>query len=237
VNLTIAKYIAHAGLCSRRRAIDLVKTGCATINNVVVTEPWKPVTKSDLVRVNGSIVVANERTRYILLNKPKDCITTTADERGRFTVVDLLKKDIPERLYPIGRLDRNTTGVLLLTNDGGLAHRLMHPSFEVQKTYHVTIDRSCSVKDVEALRKGVLLEDGVLKCDRVLVVPGTKKELFLTIHSGKYRVIRRAFESLGYTVLKLNRSLYAGLTTRKMVRGEWRDLTQSEVQRLKQLLN
>jgi 23S rRNA pseudouridine2605 synthase len=113
----------------------------------------------------------------------------------------------------------------------------MHPSFEVQKTYHVTIDRSCSVKDVEALRKGVLLEDGVLKCDRVLVVPGTKKELFLTIHSGKYRVIRRAFESLGYTVLKLNRSLYAGLTTRKMARGEWRDLTQSEVQRLKQLLN
>lgn len=238
VNLMLAKYISHAGVCSRRRAVDLVKNGQVTVNGTVVTEPWHMVNKSDLVQANGRIVVANERTRYILLNKPKDCITTTSDEKGRNTVLDLLGKTVPERVFPVGRLDRNTTGVLLLTNDGSLTHRLMHPRFQVQKTYHVTLDRPLFAKDMARLKQGITLEDGILKCDRIFLVPHAgKKQLFVTIHSGKYRVIRRAFESIGYNVKKLNRSLFAGLSVRKLARGEWRELKKSEIERLKDMTN
>lgn len=234
MNLTISKFITRAGTCSRRRAVDLVKDGRVTLNGTVVREPWIEVTQEDLVCVNGRPIMASQRMRYILMNKPKDCITSVSDDRGRRTVMDLIGSGVSERLFPVGRLDRNTTGVLLLTNDGGLAHRLMHPKFETQKTYHVTLDRPCMSKDVQALKQGLQLEDGVLQCDRVLLIPGTgRKQLFLTIHSGKYRVIRRAFEHLNYMVKKLNRSIFASLTPRGLARGQWRELKKSEITELK----
>lgn len=228
------KFISHAGVCSRREADALIQTGHITVNGQKVTTLGHQVTPHDVVQYRGKLLSA-EPLRYVLLNKPKDCITTAKDPQDRRTVMHLTHNACPERLYPVGRLDRNTTGLLLLTNDGALAKKLSHPASKVQKLYHVALDRPISPTDFAHIKAGVTLEDGVVQVDTLEIAGQDRKHLGLVIHMGRNRVIRRLFEHLNYTVVKLDRVMYAHLTKKNLPRGQWRLLTAKEVQRLKYL--
>jgi 23S rRNA pseudouridine2605 synthase len=227
------KYLADAGICSRRKAVDIIKKGSVQVNGVIVREPGYKVKPTDKVVV-GDTHIRNEEKVYILLNKPKDYITTVADEKGRRTVMDLVEGATHVRLYPVGRLDRNTTGLLILTNDGELAHILSHPSHEINKVYEVTIHPGITPGALAAIKQGIPLEDGVVEVDEVEVIPGTKNTVIgLLLHSGRNRIVRRIFEYLGYEINKLDRIGYAGLTKTGLAQGSWRYLTNQEIQDLK----
>ena len=229
------KYIANAGICSRREADVLIATGAITVNGEVVTEMGHKVMPTDEVRY-GDKILQREKPVYVLLNKPKDYITTTDDERGRANVMELVRDACEERICPVGRLDRDTTGLLLFTNDGDLTKKLTHPSSEIEKTYDVELDKPFASVDMDLLRdNGVELHDGKIKPDEVEYVGEGKREVGITIHSGKNRIVRRIFESLGYEVVKLDRVVFAGLTKKDLPRGRWRFLTKSEVNFLKML--
>ena len=232
--MPLNKYVAHAGVCSRRDAADLVRSGKVTVNGKVITEPGHKVISSDEIKIQGKKISASKNLVYILLNKPKDHITTTEDPEGRKTVMDIVKKATPERVYPIGRLDRNTTGVLLLTNDGELAQKLSHPSYEVKKIYEVTLDRPLVKKDFDLLASGVTLEDGFISPDSLAYADSRNKAVIgIEIHSGKNRIVRRMFEKIGYDVRNLDRVMYANLTKKNVERGKWRFLQEKEVRLLK----
>lgn len=232
--MRLNKYIAYCGVCSRRQAADLVKSGAVIVNGKEMLEPFYQMKANDLVSVKGKPVKPESNKVYVLMNKPKNVITTAKDERGRKTVMDLLAGKIHERVFPVGRLDRDTTGLLLLTNDGELAEKLTHPSHGVKKIYHVQLDRSLPHADLEKIRKGIELEDGIAMVDGVDYVEGTKHtELGVEIHIGKNRIVRRIFEKLGYSVERLDRVYFGGLTKKDLPRGFFRKLTEREVIMLK----
>jgi 23S rRNA pseudouridine2605 synthase len=234
--IPLNKYIAHSGVCSRRDAAELIKQGKASVNGKPVTEPGTRVAMTDTVKLNGKKVTPSRNFVYILLNKPKDYITTTEDPQGRKTVLSLVKQATMERVYPVGRLDRNTSGVLLLTNDGDLAQKLAHPKHEIKKVYHVTLDRPLQKQDFEKIAVGVQLEDGLAMVDAIAYAEvKDKTEVGLEIHSGRNRIVRRIFEHLGYDVRGLDRVMYAGLTKKNVQRGKWRLLTDKEIRILKYL--
>lgn len=226
------KYISNAGICSRRDADVLISTGAVSVNDEIITELGYKVKPTDVVRY-GDKILQNEKPVYILLNKPKDYITTTSDERGRKDVMELVRGACKERIYPVGRLDKNTTGLLLFTNDGDMTKRLTHPKHGIEKTYHVELNKNFANIDMCALRQGIELEDGIITPDEVAFVGESKRDLGITIHSGKNRIVRRIFEFLGYEVVKLDRVVFAGLTKKDLPRGKWRFLTQAEVNILK----
>ncbi|MBP8823768.1 MAG: RNA-binding S4 domain-containing protein [Flavobacteriales bacterium] len=228
------KYLAHAGVGSRREADTLIAAGAVTVNGKVVTELGAKVKPDDVVHFGGD-KLRMEQKRYVLLNKPKDTITTTDDPRERHTVMSLIAKACPERLYPVGRLDRNTTGVLLLTNDGDLAKKLTHPSHGAQKLYHATLDRALTVEELHKLVDGVMLEDGLAQADEASFAGDSKREVGLSIHMGRNRVVRRMFTALGAEVVKLDRVMFAGLTKKDLPRGHWRHLEEKEVTWLQQI--
>lgn len=232
--MPLNKYISHGGLAARREAADLVKKGMVKVNGVVVEEPGYKVGPADVVTLNGKKVVPQQELVYILINKPKDYITTTEDPQKRKTVLDIVGKATRERIYPVGRLDRNTTGVLLLTNDGELAQQLTHPKNEIKKVYQVVLDKPLEKKDYEQLVKGVVLEDGPATVDVLAYAdPKDKRLLGVEIHSGRNRIVRRLFEHVGYEVKNLDRVLFAGLTKKNIERGKWRFLSEKEVRNLK----
>jgi len=234
--LTLNKYIAHCGICSRRDAAELVKQGKVTVNGKPVTEPGTRVFASDTIKLDGKKISLAKNLVYILLNKPKDYITTTDDPQGRKTVLDLISKATRERVYPVGRLDRNTSGVLLLTNDGDLAQKLAHPKHEIKKIYHVTLDKPLAKSDFDKIAAGVQLEDGLAQVDALAYADNKDKaQIGLEIHSGRNRIVRRIFEHLGYDVAGLDRVMYAGLTKKNVQRGKWRLLTDKEIRILKYL--
>lgn len=232
--MPLNKYIAHAGVCGRREAAELVKEGKVTVNGDKIFEPGYKVSSTDKVIVKGKQVFLQKNAVYILLNKPKDFITTSNDPEGRKTVMDLVKNATPERVYPVGRLDRNTTGVLILTNDGELAQKLTHPSFEIKKIYEVTLDKPVTKKDLESILTGVTLEDGLVQADAVgYTDPKDKHVVGIEIHSGRNRIVRRIFEHLGYDVKGLDRVMFANLTKKNVERGKFRFLQEKEVRLLK----
>jgi 23S rRNA pseudouridine2605 synthase len=226
--MPLNKYVAHCGICSRRDAVELIRQGKVKVNGELVTEPGHKVEDGSEITVSGKKVTPQKDLTYVLLNKPKGFITTTEDERGRRTVMDLVSDSGALRLYPIGRLDRNTTGLILLTNDGELSQRLSHPKYQIKKVYHVTLDKAISSEDFEKVLAGVELEDGVAPVDALSMLE-ERNELGIEIHSGKNRIVRRIFEHLGYEVVKLDRVVYAGLTKKNLPRGKWRKLTEREV--------
>ncbi len=226
--MTLNKYIAHSGECSRRDAAELVKQGKVRVNGALVLEPGHRVAPGDTVTLSGKKMTPQKNLVYVLLNKPKDYITTTDDPQERKTVMDLVANSGIDRLYPVGRLDRNTTGLLLLTNDGALAHKLSHPSYTVRKVYHVTLDKNLAKTDYEKIFKGVELEDGKAEVDEIAYLEN-RNEIGMEIHIGRNRIVRRIFESLGYTVEKLDRVMYAGLTKKNLPRGKWRFLDEKEI--------
>ncbi len=232
--IPLNKFIAHAGVCGRREAAELVKAGKVTVNGDKLFEPGYKVSQADKITVKGKPIFLQKNNVYILLNKPKDFITTSIDPEGRKTVLDLIKGATLERVYPIGRLDRNTTGVLLLTNDGELAQKLTHPSFEVKKIYEVTLDKVVSKKDLDQIASGVTLEDGFVQADSVGYADSKSKNIVgIEIHSGKNRIVRRIFEHLGYDVKALDRVMFANLTKKNVERSKWRLLNEKEVRLLK----
>ncbi len=228
------KFIADAGICSRREADKLIEAGVIKVNGKVVTEMGVKVALSDKVQYDNR-TLNPETLRYVLLNKPKGYITTTDDPFERKTVMQLVKKACRERIYPVGRLDRNTTGLLLITNDGDMAKRLMHPSHNIEKLYHVTLDQPLSKKDLQSIAEGIELDDGFIKVDGIGYdeIANDRKEVGVKIHSGRNRIVRRIFESLGYKVEKLDRVIFAGLTKKDLPRGRWRYLTEKEISFLK----
>lgn len=230
------KYLAQAGVGSRREADELITTGVVTVNGKVVTELGTKIKPTDVVHL-GEQKLSIEQKRYVLLNKPKDTITTTDDPSERHTVMDLIARACSERLYPVGRLDRNTTGVLLLTNDGDLAKKLTHPSHGAEKIYHVTLDKSVAPVHLKELVEGVRLDDGPAQADEASYVAGadSRREVGLKLHMGRNRVVRRMFEALGYEVVKLDRVMFAGLTKKDLQRGHWRHLSEKEVTLLKRV--
>lgn len=231
--IRLNRFIANAGICSRREADTLITAGLVTINGIVVTEMGYKVKAGDDIRYNGERLSVEEKI-YILMNKPKDAITTAEDPEGRKTVFDLIEGKLAQRVFAVGRLDRNTTGVLLLTNDGDLAQRLMHPKYEVEKVYIATLNKDLTKNDLWQLAGGVELEDGMIKPDAVAYAEESKKDVIgVEIHSGRNRIIHRMFEHMGYLVDKLDRVAYAGLTKSKLKRGEWRELTEKELKTLK----
>jgi len=230
--MRLNKYLANAGVCSRREADEFIQAGVVTVNGAVVTELGTKVLRSDEVKFHDQ-PVSLEKKVYVLLNKPKDYVTTSDDPQQRKTVMDLVKNACPERIYPVGRLDRNTTGVLLLTNDGDMASKLTHPKFLKKKIYHVHLDKNVTAHDLQQIRDGITLEDGEIFADEISYVKENKQEVGIEIHSGRNRIVRRIFEFLGYTVTKLDRVYYAGLTKKNLKRGAWRFLTREEVERLK----
>ncbi len=231
--MRLNKFIAHSGICSRREADELITAGVISVNDEVITELGSRIKRGDSVKYNGE-TVRSEKKVYILLNKPKDFVTTSDDPEGRKTVMDLVNNAGKERVYPVGRLDRNTTGVLLLTNDGEMAARLTHPKYNRKKIYHVFLDKPLTDEDFEKVIKGLELEDGFIKPDSVeYVKPDSRAELGIEIHSGKNRIVRRIFESIGYHVTRLDRVYFAGLTKKNLSRGKWRFLTEREINLLK----
>ena len=231
--IRLNKFLANAGVCSRREADDFIQAGVVTVNGEVVTELGTKVLRTDVVRFHDDPVTLEKKV-YVLLNKPKDYVTTSDDPQQRKTVMDLVKNACPERIYPVGRLDRNTTGVLLLTNDGDLASKLTHPKFLKKKIYHVYLDRNVTAHDMQQIAEGVTLDDGDIKADDIQYAdPVDRKQVGIEIHSGKNRIVRRIFESLGYKVIKLDRVQFAGLTKKNLRRGDWRYLTEDEVDRLR----
>lgn len=232
--IRLNKYMANAGVCSRREADELIQQGAVKVNGTPVTELGTKITRNDVVEYNDKVVTLESKC-YVLLNKPKDCVTTSDDPNGRTTVMDLVKGACPERIYPVGRLDRNTTGVLLLTNDGDLASKLTHPKYVKKKIYQVWTDKPISEDDMQRIADGIELDDGPIHADAVSYVsPTDRKQAGIEIHSGRNRVVRRIFETLGYHVVKLDRVYFAGLTKKNLSRGKWRYLTQEEVNFLKQ---
>ena len=230
--IRLNRFIANAGICSRREADDIIKAGEISVNGEVVTEMGHQVQPGDVVKM-GNKKLSREKMVYVLINKPKDFITTTEDPDDRKTVMDLVKNACEERIYPVGRLDRNTTGLLLLTNDGELADKLTHPSNEIEKLYQVELDKPLTVEHQEQILKGITLEDGEFKADEVGIVTPDNMVIGIKIHSGRNRIVRRLFESLGYDVLKLDRTTFAGLNKKDLPRGSWRFLTEKEVVKLK----
>lgn len=232
--MPLNKYVAHSGVCSRRDAAELVKSGKVEVNGKTVSEPGFKVTPTDEIKVNGKRIHPARELVYILLNKPKDYLTTTDDPQGRKTVLDLIQHATKERVYPVGRLDRNTSGVLLFTNDGDLSQKLTHPSNEIKKVYAVTLDKPLEKADFEKLLAGVQLEDGLAKADSIgFTDPGDRRQVGVELHSGKNRVVRRMFEALQYDVRNLDRVVFAGLTKKNVQRGKWRFLSEKEVRDLK----
>ena len=231
--LRLNKYLANAGVCSRREADEFIQAGVVTVNGEVVTELGTKILRTDEVKFHDA-PVSLEKKVYVLLNKPKDYVTTSDDPQQRKTVMDLVKDVCPERIYPVGRLDRNTTGVLLLTNDGDLASKLTHPKFLKKKVYHVHLDKNITAHDLQQIRDGITLDDGEIKADAVdYADERDKAQVGIEIHSGKNRIVRRIFESLGYRVTKLDRVQFAGLTKKNLRRGDWRFLTEKEVDMLR----
>ena len=231
--LRLNKFLANAGVCSRREADEFIQAGLVTVNGQVVTELGTKILRTDEVKFHDA-VVSLEKKVYVLLNKPKDYVTTSDDPQQRKTVMDLVKDLCTERIYPVGRLDRNTTGVLLLTNDGDLASKLTHPKFLKKKVYHVHLDKNLTAHDMQQISEGITLEDGEIKADAVAYADERdKSQVGIEIHSGKNRIVRRIFESLGYRVTKLDRVQFAGLTKKNLRRGDWRFLTEKEVDMLR----
>ena len=231
--LRLNKYLANAGVCSRREADEFIQAGVVSVNGEIVTELGTKILRTDVVKFHDQPVTIEKKV-YVLLNKPKDYVTTSDDPQQRKTVMDLVKNACPERIYPVGRLDRNTTGVLLLTNDGDLASKLTHPKYLKKKIYHVYLDKNVTAHDLAQIAEGIQLEDGEIKADDVQYAhPTDKKQVGIEIHSGKNRIVRRIFESLGYRVQKLDRVQFAGLTKKNLKRGDWRYLTEEEVDRLR----
>src|SRR5215204_2318480 len=232
--MPLNKFISHAGISGRREAAEIVKKGIVKVNGKIITEPGHKISPKDEVIVNGKKIFLSKHLVYILLNKPKDFITTTEDPQGRKTVLDLIRRATTERVYPVGRLDRNTSGVLLFTNDGELSQKLTHPSNEIKKIYAVTLDKPLDKKDFDQILKGVVLEDGPASVDK-LAYADTKDrtQLGVEIHSGRNRIVRRIFEHLGYDVKNLDRVMFAGLTKKNIERGKWRFLNEKEVRELK----
>lgn len=235
-SLPLNKYIAHAGVSSRRSAALMVKEGKVTVNGNAVTDPGTKVLLTDTVKLNGKKLTVSSHFVYILLNKPKDFLTTTSDPQGRKTVQQLIATATDERVYPIGRLDRNTSGVLLFTNDGDLSQKLSHPKNEVKKIYHAGLDKALTKADFEKIINGIVLEDGLARVDAMAYAdPKDKTQIGLEIHSGKNRIVRRIFAALGYDVKTLDRVMYAGLTKKNVPRGKWRFLDEKEIRILKYL--
>ena len=231
--IRLNKFLANAGVCSRREADEFITAGVVTVNGEVATELGTKIKRSDEVKFHDQLV-SIEKKVYVLLNKPKDYVTTSEDPQNRKTVMDLVRNACRERIYPVGRLDRNTTGVLLLTNDGELASKLTHPKYLKKKIYHVYTDKNVTAADLRQMAEGVKLEDGEIKADAVEYASETdRKQVGIEIHSGKNRIVRRIFEALGYRVIKLDRVFFAGLTKKNLRRGDWRFLTEKEVNMLR----
>jgi 23S rRNA pseudouridine2605 synthase len=232
--MPLNKYLAHCGVCSRRDAVALVAEGKVKVNGVVAKEPGYKVLPADEVVYNNKKVFITKNLVYILINKPKDYITTTDDPQGRKTVLQLIQKATDERVYPIGRLDRNTSGVLLLTNDGDLTQKLSHPSYKIKKVYEVKLDKILTKAHFEKILSGLVLEDGPVQVDSLAYADSKDKSIIgIEIHSGRNRIVRRIFESLGYDVKGLDRVMYAGLTKKNVERGKWRYLSEKEIRLLK----
>ncbi len=231
--IRLNKYMASTGICSRREADEYIRAGLMTVNGKLITEMGVKVSPGDVIKYNGE-TLREEKKVYILINKPKDYITTVEDPHAKKTVLDLIKGACKERVYPVGRLDRNTTGVLLLTNDGELTKRLTHPKFEKLKIYHVQLNKNLKPADLEKVATGITLEDGSIKADAISYAdPADKTQVGIEIHSGRNHIVRRIFESLGYEVVKLDRVYFAGLTKKNLHRGEWRFLSEKEINMLK----
>ncbi len=231
--IRLNKFLANAGICSRREADEFITAGVVSVNGEVVTELGTKIKRTDEVKFHDE-PISIERKAYVLLNKPKDCVTTSDDPQARKTVMDYVKDACKERIYPVGRLDRNTTGVLLLTNDGDLASKLTHPKYLKKKIYHVYCDKNVTKADIDRIAEGITLDDGEIHADSISYASETdKKQVGIEIHSGKNRIVRRIFESLGYKVVKLDRVYFAGLTKKGLKRGDWRYLTEQEVNMLR----
>ncbi len=230
--IRLNKFLANSGVCSRREADDFIQAGVVRVNGEVVTELGTKVMRTDSVLFHDQLITPEKKV-YVLLNKPKNTVTTSDDPQERKTVMDLVKGACKERIYPVGRLDRNTTGVLLLTNDGELASKLTHPQYKKKKIYHVFLDKSVTAADMHQIAEGIELEDGPIKADAIEYASDTdKKQIGIEIHSGRNRIVRRIFEHLGYHVVKLDRVYFAGLTKKNVRRGDWRFLTEAEVNML-----
>jgi 23S rRNA pseudouridine2605 synthase len=235
--MRLNKYVAHCGIASRRKADEFIQAGMVTVNDEIVKEPGRRVMPGDKVTFKGKPIKPEDKKVYVLLNKPKNFITTLKDEKNRRTVMDLVSHRIKERIYPVGRLDRNTTGLLLLTNDGELAQKLSHPSHQVKKVYQVVLDKPVSADHLQQIREGLELEDGKAIVDGVSHIEGGKpNEVGIDIHIGRNRIVRRIFEHLGYEVVRLDRMYYAGLTKKDLPRGRFRHLTEREVIMLKHFI-
>ncbi|MHC9089642.1 pseudouridine synthase [Tenacibaculum sp. IMCC1] len=233
--IRLNKFISNSGICSRREADTYIEHGSVSVNGKLVTEMGYKVQPTDEVRFDGTLI-SMEQKRYVLLNKPKNYITTMEDDRGRKTVMELVGNATRERIYPVGRLDRNTTGLLLFTNDGELAKKLTHPKHNVRKLYHASLDKKLTIADLEKLRGDVIIEGRKVFIDAVSYVEGEKKtEVGIEIHSGRNRIVRKIFEHYGYHVKKLDRVIFAGLTKKNLPRGRWRELTQQEINTLQML--
>jgi 23S rRNA pseudouridine2605 synthase len=231
--IRLNKFLANAGIASRREADKLIEKGFVKVNDNIVTEVGTKVSKKDTVKFKNK-PVNFEKQVYILLNKPKGVLTTVSDDRGRKTVLDFFKNKVEERIYPVGRLDKNSTGILLLTNDGDLTKKLTHPKYNKKKIYHIFLDKDLEKKDADSLVAGIELKDGFMKFDTLAYPdPDSKKDIGVEIHSGRNRIIRRMFDELGYEVLKLDRVYFAGLTKKDLKRGKWRFLSQKEISNLK----
>lgn len=230
--IRLNKYIAASGICSRRDADELIKKGRVKLDGKVVTEMGIKVELSAEVFVNNKLIKPEKKV-YILINKPKDYISTVDDPHAEKTVIDLIRNATKERVYPVGRLDRNTTGVLLLTNDGDLTKKLTHPSSNKKKIYHISVNKAVIRADLDRIAEGFELDDGFIKADAVNYVEGNKKEIGIELHSGRNRIVRRMFEHLGYRIVKLDRVYFAGLTKKKVPRGKWRFLEEKEISMLK----
>ncbi len=232
--MPLNKFLAHSGICGRREAAALIKEGHVSVNGVIKDEPGFKVSEKDTIHFKGKRIYVLKNNVYVLLNKPKDTITTSKDPQNRKTVFDIIGKASTERLFPVGRLDRNTTGVLLMTNDGELAQKLTHPSFEIKKVYEVKLDKPLTKKDFENILTGLELEDGSVKADAIGYTDTKDKSIVgIEIHSGRNRIVRRIFEKLGYDVKNLDRVMFANLTKKNVDRGKWRYLNEKEVRLLK----
>lgn len=231
--IRLNRFMANAGVCSRREADQFIQSGCVTVNGKTVSELGTKVSLSDDVRFNGEQLNPESKV-YLLLNKPKGFVTTTSDPQERKTVMQLVEKACPERIYPVGRLDKDTTGLLLFTNDGDMAKKLTHPSHNVKKIYHVVLDKPLTKNHLLEISRGIELEDGTADVGAISYIDDAdKNEVGIEIHSGKNRIVRRIFEQLGYTVKKLDRVYFAGLTKKNIPRGKWRFLTKTEINQLK----
>ena len=233
--IRLNKYISNSGICSRREADKYIKSGSATVNGKIITEMGFKVHPDDEVRFDGALI-SPEAKRYVLLNKPKNYITTMDDERGRKTVMELVQTATKERIYPVGRLDRGTTGLLLFTNDGEMAKKLTHPKHQVKKLYQVTLDKKLSMSDLQKIEANFVLDGKMVFVDKISYIENKpKNEIGVEIHSGRNRIVRRIFENFGYKVIKLDRVIFAGLNKKNLSRGIWRHLTQLEVSNLKMI--